>query len=182
MLKARCRLRAENRAAVISILNQFGIIEDDSADISIVEHGLAAPETDIVVFFNGRKPDMLKEMLSGRLSSSSAGTNVIPGRKHHSFEPIEIENILFFRADGNYVYAVTPEAEYEISLRLYETEARFRERNFIRINKSTVVNILKIKEIIPWFGSRLLLRLRETEQRLEVSRNYLKSFREYLGM
>jgi len=54
--------------------------------------------------------------------------------------------------------------------------------NFIRVNKSYIVNILMVKEIIPWFGGRLLLKFSGSEEKIEVSRNYVKDFKQFLGM
>jgi DNA-binding LytR/AlgR family response regulator len=54
--------------------------------------------------------------------------------------------------------------------------------NFIRVNKSNIINVLKIKEIIPWFGGRILLRFISSEERIEVSRNYVKDFKQFLDM
>lgn len=66
--------------------------------------------------------------------------------------------------------------------KLFEMEKIISRKNFIRVDKSYIVNILAIKEIIPWFGGRLLLRFNGSEERIEVSRNCVQDFKQFLGM
>lgn len=66
--------------------------------------------------------------------------------------------------------------------RLFEMEKLIACENFVRVNKSNIVNVLKIREIIPWFGGRILLRFTESDERIEVSRNYVKDFKQFLNM
>ena len=80
------------------------------------------------------------------------------------------------------MYAYTEQKAYEMKQKLFEMEKLLAYRNFIRVNKSNIVNIMKIKELIPWFGGKILLRLYNTEERIEVSRNYIKDFKQFLDM
>lgn len=60
-------------------------------------------------------------------------------------------------------------------------EKALKSSAFIRINKSQLVNILNVKEIIPWFNSRLVVSLTNKKE-LEVSRFYSKSLRTLLDL
>jgi DNA-binding LytR/AlgR family response regulator len=88
----------------------------------------------------------------------------------------------YFVANGNYVYGQTHQGSIEINRKLFEIERDFRGSYFFRIHKSYVINIRWVREIIPWFGGRLLIRIKETDEEIEVSRNYVKAFKEFLGM
>jgi len=51
----------------------------------------------------------------------------------------------------------------------------------VRINKSQLVNLRNVKEIIPWFNSRLVFVL-ESGKELEVSKLYSKAIRKILSL
>ncbi|WP_261800281.1 LytTR family DNA-binding domain-containing protein [Paenibacillus sp. PAMC21692] len=54
-------------------------------------------------------------------------------------------------------------------------------KGFIRINKSQLVNLLHVKEIIPWFNSRYMLRM-DNGAELEVSKMFSKKLRHTLNL
>ncbi|HAK45841.1 MAG TPA: hypothetical protein DCO79_07980 [Spirochaeta sp.] len=179
MLRVSCFISETNRESIYKLLDSLGIIRSENADIALVEAGVDAPPSDLAILFQPGKAEALSNILK-RLLKTEPQPPLIIGERNNTFKPLDLSDILYFRSDGNYVYAVTPDAEFEVKYRLYELEERFRGGSFIRTGKSNVVNILQVEEIIPWFGSRLLLRISGTSQRIEVSRKYLKSFKAYL--
>ena len=182
MLRVRCVVSPENKKNIDTLLEKHGIIRDSGADIAIVEGGLEKPAAGVVIQFAADRIDLLEEAFAALRSAPEPAPPLLLGSRHNTWQSIPPNEVLFFRADGNYVYAATATAEYEVNQKLYELEDRFKGGNFIRTGKSYIVNILKVQEIIPWFGSRLLLRIAGSEQRIEVSRSYLKSFKAYLEM
>ena len=172
----------EQENIVATMFKDFNISRDDSSEIILLESGFPRPKSGIVITFNPSELHLLEIIFSKLSNSKLKNSSLLIGKKHNTFKPVSIENILYFEADGNYIYAVTQDERIEIKYKLYEIVNQFQDGNFIRIGKSHVVNILKVQEIIPWFGSRLLLRISGTDNRIEVSRKYIKSFKEYLGM
>jgi len=53
---------------------------------------------------------------------------------------------------------------------------------FFRTHRSYIVNINKIKEIIPWFNSTYNLKIEDVDIEVPVSRNKIKEFRELLNI
>jgi two-component system response regulator LytT len=102
--------------------------------------------------------------------------------REESLEMISCQEVFFFDAQGDYVYSQSPLGRLEIKLKLYEIAEKYASFGFIRISKSTVVNILQIREIVPWFGSRILLRFKNCHETREVSRRYTRSFKEFIGI
>jgi DNA-binding LytR/AlgR family response regulator len=100
----------------------------------------------------------------------------------------EASNFYYFEARGNNVFCIAAGVdhkltnEYRIKDKLYELEARLPQNRFLRVSKSYIVNIDNVNEIIPWFGRRLILRFVDGKREIEVSRNYVKNLKEYLGM
>ena len=70
--------------------------------------------------------------------------------------------------------------EYKIKEKLYEIETILYEKNFIRINKSQVINKYGIKTIIPSFNSRINL-VMKNDDILYVTRVYSSRFKEFIG-
>ena len=53
---------------------------------------------------------------------------------------------------------------------------------FFRTHRSYIVNINKIKEIIPWFNSTYNLKIEDMDIEVPVSRNKIKEFRSLLNI
>lgn len=91
---------------------------------------------------------------------------------------VDTGSIVHVKANGNGALLVTLEGAYEISSTLKEIEELFHSGKFIRIHKSSIVNVDFIEEIIPWFNYTCKLKLKGLSEELTVSRNYFKSFKE----
>lgn len=68
----------------------------------------------------------------------------------------------------------------ECSLKLYEIEDRFKEFSFFRANKSTIVNVMYIKDINILLNRNLLVIL-ESKEKITISRRNVKDFRKLIG-
>jgi two-component system, LytTR family, response regulator len=64
---------------------------------------------------------------------------------------LETKNIDWVEADRNVVRLHFGEKIYELRCTLSEMEARLDPKHFVRIHRSTLVNIQQVKEIDPWF-------------------------------
>jgi DNA-binding LytR/AlgR family response regulator len=66
---------------------------------------------------------------------------------------------------------------------LDELQARLDPGIFWRVHRSHLVNITKIKEIVPWFSRNYLLKMKdEKNSAIPVSRSQTKRLREYLQL
>ena len=66
---------------------------------------------------------------------------------------------------------------------LDELQARLDPDVFWRVHRSHLVNINKIKEIVPWFSRNYILRMRDTKAtEIPVSRSQTRRLREYLKL
>jgi DNA-binding LytR/AlgR family response regulator len=182
MIKVRLicgRDGGELRAA----LESRGISIAEEAGVSIVERGQSPPPEGVCILFDPASPDTLLALLSD-LSRTQAPKqiNLITAKKDGGFHPLKLERIRYFESDGNAVYCHAEGARYEVQEKLYELETRLQSKAFLRIHKSFIVNAAWIEDILPWFGGRLLLRLKGGAAELEVSRNYVADFKVFLGM
>ena len=183
MIKIRLKCGPETEGSLRRALESRGIAVSEDAEIAVVERGMALPEAGICLLFDHGAPDSLLAFIA-ELSAPQAAKriNLITGKRGEAFHPLRIERIAYFEAEGNYVYCLAENVRYEVQEKLYELEARLQSRSFARIHKSFIVNVALIEEILPWFGGRLLLRLKGSRAELEVSRRYVADFKTLLGM
>ncbi|MEL6987253.1 MAG: response regulator transcription factor [Bacteroidota bacterium] len=63
------------------------------------------------------------------------------------FSKLFVENILFFEGANNYTVIHTPEKNFVLSQHLKKVATSFDPKIFVRIHKSSIVNMCKIEEI-----------------------------------
>jgi len=90
-----------------------------------------------------------------------------------------LKNITFFETNENNVYAHTRNDVYRIRLRLYELE-ELLPRTFVRISKSTIVNVEQILTINRNLASASLIQFYKSHKQVYVSRRYYKNLSERL--
>lgn len=163
------------------VLELRGFTLSPDAALSIVEKGYTIPDIGLSLLFDYQSLTDLSGLLDRLVKKPDTPRNVLLGRRQDSdaFEIIAYKDILYFEGADNYVFSYTAIDKFRIKNKLYELEKTLYDHGFIRINKSVLVNIMHISEIIPWFNAKLLLKLKNNNE-LEVSRSYVHAFREFL--
>jgi len=156
------------------------------AELALVENGEEIPENGISIVFNPQKIAQLISFLENQLLNQAAEKeksmqNHLIGQLDENYEIINYQDIILFAAQNSIIYALTKDKKYRVKEKLYQLEEELAVEGFVRINKSEIVNILHIKEIVPWFNGRLLLKLTNKKE-VEVSRSYAGTFKDYLGL
>ncbi|ATW26623.1 hypothetical protein DCMF_19370 [Candidatus Formimonas warabiya] len=178
-----CLICSDNLKGILTeLLSARNIMIDDSSDLAIVESGYEIPKDKIAVVFDLHNMAKLVELFDKLSRIYEENISTIIGRKEDKYEVLSLKKICFFEGRGNYVFCNTGKEEYKVKEKLYELESRLPQNSFIRVGKSFIVNIVNVKEIIPWFGRRLVLKFNDSNMEIEVSKNYIKSFKEFLGM
>lgn len=86
---------------------------------------------------------------------------------------ISLDSVLFFETSDNCISAHTVGSVYESTYRLYELE-ELLSGNFMRVSKSTILNIDHIYSITKNLTSSSEVQLLNTHKRVFVSRHYYK--------
>lgn len=94
---------------------------------------------------------------------------------------IEPRNVFYFEAVDDKVFVYCETKVYEIKRKLYELEEQFENTDFLRVSKSTIINISKIKKLTPGFSGRLEALL-ENGERAIISRQYVPALKKKLGI
>ncbi len=91
---------------------------------------------------------------------------------------IDIKEIVFIATSDRHCRICTLKDNYLSSQPLSYFENKFREAGFLRVNRSCLVNLDHILEILPWFNHTYLLKMRRYEkEEIVISRNHIKDFR-----
>ncbi len=161
--------------------SKYGIEILQEADLALVEKGYDLPGDKLCVVFDAIDyMDAVKLLVSGALEDA-AYRHTFTGLSNNKFAVIEPKNVLYLEAGSDGIAAVTAAGRYIVKETLQYYEAAWLAKGFARINKSQVVNLLHVKEIIPWFNSRYVLRL-DNGAELEVSKMFSKKLRSTLNL
>lgn len=93
---------------------------------------------------------------------------------------LPLDSILFFETADNKVNAHTLDEIYQIRYRLYELEDMLPS-NFLRISKSTIVNVDKIYSISRTLTSPSCIQFSKSYKQVYVSRYYFKALNQRLA-
>jgi two-component system response regulator LytT len=74
---------------------------------------------------------------------------------------LPVAEVLWFGVEYRLVYAHTAERAFMTNYTLRELEERLDPALFFRAHKSSLVNLEHVKEIVPWFGGRYKLVMRD---------------------
>ncbi|HET9215634.1 MAG TPA: LytTR family DNA-binding domain-containing protein [Terriglobia bacterium] len=106
----------------------------------------------------------------------------IASRVGDRVEFIEVANITHFFAKDKLTFAVQSGKEHAVDLSISELEQRLPPKEWVRIHRSTLLNIIAVKEVHSWFGGKLLIRLKDGRTELKVARERTAEVRANLGL
>ena len=100
------------------------------------------------------------------------------------FMLVQAEDIIFASLADESINIVTGQVGGTSNYRtLDDLQARLDPEVFWRVHRSHLVNINKIKEIVPWFSRNYILRMKDAKStEIPVSRAQTKRLREYLKL
>ncbi|MBR3341016.1 MAG: LytTR family transcriptional regulator DNA-binding domain-containing protein [Clostridiales bacterium] len=104
---------------------------------------------------------------------------ILKGIKEDRQYSLALPDILYIEAVDEKTFIYLENDCYESGRRLYEFEEVLSSRNFARISKSVVVNLMKITSIKPSLNGRFSCVLTNGEQVI-ISRKYVPDIREKL--
>lgn len=93
---------------------------------------------------------------------------------------LPVESVLFFETAGNLIDAHTADDVFQVKAKLYELE-NILPGYFVRVSKSTILNIRHIYSIEKNITSSSLVRFSKTHKQVYVSRNYYKFLKQRLS-
>jgi two-component system LytT family response regulator len=114
---------------------------------------------------------------------NAAGLDRIPSRSGERVHFLELARITHFFAEDKLTYAATAEKNWVVDRTIAELEEKLNPTRFVRVHRSTIVNLDFVDELYSWFGGRMMLRLKDHKKtEITVSRERLKELKERLGL
>jgi two-component system, LytTR family, response regulator LytT len=97
---------------------------------------------------------------------------------------VQADDIIFASMVDESINIVTSQINGSGNFRtLDELQARLDPARFWRVHRSHLVNINKIKEIVPWFSRNYILRMKDAKAtEIPVSRSQTRRLRDYLKL
>ena len=129
------------------------INRNEPEELEIRCHEETEEVKDIVVFVKSRQ---------GKLTGN------FEGQKYE----IPVADVYYVETVDNVVFIYGQEKVYESKQKLYELEGILREKYFLRVSKSLILNLMKIKAIKPALNGRYSAILQSGEEVI-ISRKYV---------
>lgn len=155
-------------------------VGDDDA-WALVERGHEPPEGKPALVFDALDYMEAVRMLVAGVREEGSGPRTLTGQNGSTFTVIAPRDVLYIEAEANGIVACTSSGRYRVRQTLQYYELSWATIGFIRINKSQLANVLHVREIVPWFNSRYVLRMTAGEE-LEVSKTYSGRLRSALRL
>lgn len=96
---------------------------------------------------------------------------------------IDLERISHFYSEDRLTYAATDMRQYIVDYSLETLEQVLCDKGFLRIHRSTLVNLAFVEELHRWFGGRMIVRIKSANQiELTVARSYVRLLKQKLGL
>lgn len=132
-------------------------------------------EPHIVIHTSQITPEI--EQLLSLLSASPLPLCVLQDER---IVPVQPDDLYMVRVENGQTRLYTKQEIFTCKKRLYEVEELLGP-SWIRISKTTLINIRHIDYVEPSFGTALLLKLKNGQQDY-VSRKYLPAFKKAIGL
>jgi DNA-binding LytR/AlgR family response regulator len=114
-------------------------------------------------------------------SSVAAMDGHITVRQWNRVHLVRVEDIDFVEAEDNYVVVHTASRTYKGRERISDVESQLDARRFVRIHRSTIVHVAKIREVQPLTHGDHAVVLRDGKV-LRVARSRREALRQALGV
>ncbi len=109
-------------------------------------------------------------------------TNRINLLKNGKIMVTNVDDIYYCEAKDRETCVLTKNEEYIVKMSISEFYDTLPKEIFFKSHRSYIVNLTKIKEIIPWFNNTYNLRLKDIAEEIPVSRSNVKKFKQIMNI
>lgn len=151
---------ADNEHGVNMEIKIFKVGKEKPEEVEIRCHEMTEEVREIVAFVKTRQ---------GQL------TGMQEGKQYE----VAVTDLAYVEAVDNKVFLYTQKQVYETRQKLYELEELLREKYFLRVSKSLLLNLMKVQSIKPAMNGRMLAVLRGGEE-IIITRKYVAELKKAL--
>ena len=118
-------------------------------------------------------PELSEEIqnLIRYISNINTIPNQMVANKNNKIYFIDLEEVICFFSKEKYNYVRTKEGTYKIKHKLYELEEIFKQKDFIRISNSCIININQVECFDTSILGTVLVKLKDNTQETVSKRN-----------
>jgi two-component system, LytTR family, response regulator len=95
---------------------------------------------------------------------------------------VDVADVTHFYAKDKLTFAATQAKHYALDLAITDLEPRLDPRHWLRIHRSTLVNIGAIREVRTWFAGKAIVRLKDGKTELPIPRERVAEVKAKLGI
>ena len=122
-----------------------------------------------------RISDEVREIIAFVKSRQGQLTGTADERQYE----IAVSDVFYIESVDNKTFIYTKNKVYETRHKLYELEEILKEKRFLRVSKSTLLNLMKVSAIKPALNSRFTAELFSGEQ-VVITRKYVPELKKAL--
>ena len=146
--------------------------------MKIIVEELKKGQEEEIIIRTGQLDDQLLSLISSIRTSREKLSGFQPDGSIQLLEPQEV---YYFEAVDNRVFAYCETEVYEVHKKLYELEEQFDNTDFFRSSKSVILNLAKVYKLTPVLGGRFEVLLNNGEKST-ISRQYVPLLKKKLEM
>ncbi|NLI91116.1 MAG: response regulator transcription factor [Peptococcaceae bacterium] len=125
----------------------------------------------------------LTQLLDGNSLLTKNKINKIMVQEGEAFVFLNPEEIVYIAREGRDVFVKTNTCQYESRYTLQDLELKLTKYGFQRTHRAFIVNLNYIDQLVPWFNGAYTLIMKDMKRsKIPVSRSYIKSLRDVLGI
>ena len=109
-------------------------------------------------------------------------TNKLNLFKNDKIIVTDIDDIYYLKAKDRETCVFTKNEEYFVKMPISKYYDTLPKEIFFKSHRAYIVNLTKIKEIIPWFNNTYNLRLKDIEEEIPVSKSNVKKFKQIMNI
>ncbi len=140
-----------------------------------VSKDIAEPHADI---HTNELTDNVSKAIS--ILESDESNELIAVKKGSDIVLLEFSDVYMFRVENKQIKVYTKNSEYLIKKPLYQVEETLNS-DFVRISKTTIVNLKKIERVAPSLKGMMFIQLKNGLKD-NISRKYLPDFKQALDL
>ena len=141
----------------------------------IVEQPSTLEEDHVIIKCRDVHPELIS------LLNSFNKTKKLIGYLDNEVHRIDPSDVYYIEAIDNKTFLYGHNLVYESKKKLYELEELLKMNDFLRISKSTIINLSKIKALKPALSKRIEATL-DNNEKIIVSRQYVSNLKKHLGI
>lgn len=129
--------------------------------------------------------DRLRQAIARLIPAEAATTKIerVPVEKAGKKLLLQVDDIFFIMAKDDYSYLHTDGERFLSTISLAQLERKLEPNGFFRVHRRYLVNLARVREVVPMYGGTLLLTLGDkAATQVPVSRRRVPSLKKALGL